>query len=210
LIIGLKHWLQDSNSYRKNLKISSKKINIHSKLNKMKALKFIGIGLLAIVAIILITALFITKEFSYEKSITIEAPIDSVWNQTNSLAAMDKWSPWNAHEPDMKKVYSGVDGTIGAKQTWEGEIVGKGAQTITKIEKPTLFETELVFFEPQESQGKGYVKLETIGSGTKATWGMTGTMPYPFNVMILFMNMEKSMGKDWDNALSALKKRSEN
>lgn len=176
----------------------------------MKVVKFIGIGLLALIGLILFVALFIPKEFAYEKSIVINAPIDSVWNRTNSLAAMDKWSPWNAHEPNMKKEYSGTDGTIGAKQTWDGKIVGKGAQTITKIEKPTLFETELVFFEPQESHGKGFVKLEILGSGTKATWGMTGTMPYPFNVMTLFMNMEKSMGKDWDNGLSELKRLSEN
>ena len=38
---------------------------------------------------------------------------------------------------------------------------------------------------------------------------MSGSMPYPFNVMILFMNMEKSMGKDWDLGLSRLKKMSE-
>lgn len=176
----------------------------------MKALKIIGIALATIVGLILFIALFVPKEFAYEKSITINAPIDSVWANANSLAALDKWSPWNDHEPDMKKEMSGTDGTIGAKQSWAGEIVGKGSQTITRIEKPTFFETELVFIEPQESHGKGFVKLNTEGNGTKATWGMTGTMPYPFNIMILFMNMEKSMGKDWDRGLKRLKKLSEN
>lgn len=176
----------------------------------VKALKIIGIVLATIVGLILFIALFVPKEFAYEKSITINAPIDSVWANANSLAAIDKWSPWNDHEPNMKKEMSGTDGTIGAKQSWAGEIVGKGSQTITRIEKPTLFETELVFIEPQESHGKGFVKLNTEGNGTKATWGMTGTMPYPFNIMILFMNMEKSMGKDWDRGLGRLKKLSEN
>ncbi|MFZ4724908.1 MAG: hypothetical protein ACOYMD_05640, partial [Paludibacter sp.] len=80
----------------------------------MKALKLIGIGLLVVVAILLIIALFIPKDFAYEKSITINAPIDSVWQNTNSLTGLDKWSPWNDHDPIMKKEMVGVDGTIGA------------------------------------------------------------------------------------------------
>ncbi|MDD5184518.1 MAG: SRPBCC family protein [Paludibacter sp.] len=177
----------------------------------MKALKFIGIGLLAVIAVLLIVALFVPKDFTYEKSITIYAPIDSVWEHTNSLAALDKWSPWNDHDPNMKKEMSGIDGTIGAKQSWVSDVegVGTGNQVIKNIEKPTLFETELNFLKPHESQGNAYVKLRTVGTATNVTWGMTGKMPYPFNIMNLFMNMEKSMGKDWNNGLMKLKKLSE-
>ena len=175
----------------------------------MKTLKFIGLAIGSIIVLILIIALFLPKEFSYEKTISINAPVDSVWQQVNSLAAMDKWSPWNDHDPNMKKEYSGVDGTIGAKQSWEGDVVGTGSQTITKIEKPVLLETSLDFIKPHESHGKGYVELVADGNVTKATWGMTGNMPYPFNFMILFMNLEKDMGKDWNNGLSRLKSLSE-
>jgi len=176
----------------------------------MKALKIFVLGLILVVVLLLVLALFVPKNFAYEKSITINAPIDSVWVNTNSLSALDKWSPWNDQEPDMKKEMSGIDGTIGAKQSWEGKIVGRGSQTIAKIEKPTLFETELIFYEPNESHGKGYVKLVAEGTRTKATWGMTGNMPYPFNIMNLFMDMEKNMGQDWNKGLSKLRDLSEN
>lgn len=175
----------------------------------MKALKYVGFGLLAIISLVLIVALFVPKTFVYEKSIAINAPIDSVWANTNSLAAMDKWSPWNDHDPKMKKEISGEDGTVGAKQSWDGKIVGVGSQTITNVKKPILFETNLDFYKPHESHGKGYVKLVTDGAGTTATWGMSGSMPYPINILTLFMNMEKNMGKDWDLGLSRLKKLSE-
>jgi len=176
----------------------------------MNTLKKVGVGLLIIIAIPLIVALFVPKDFSYEKSIIINAPVDSVWANVNSLSALDKWSPWNDHDPNMKKEMSGMDGTIGAKQSWESDIVGSGSQTIAKVEKPQLFETELNFTKPNESNGKAYVKLVPEGASTNATWGMTGTMPYPFNLMNLFMDMEKNMGKDWDNGLSKLKMLSEN
>jgi len=176
----------------------------------MKALKIIVFGLILLVVLLLIVALFVTRDFAYEKSITINAPIDSVWVNTNSLTALDKWSPWNDHDPNMKKEMSGIDGTIGAKQSWESKIVGKGSQTIAKIERPTLFETELIFYEPNESHGKAFVRLISKGSRTKVTWGMTGNMPYPFNIMNLFMDMEKSMGRDWNKGLIKLRKLSEN
>lgn len=176
----------------------------------MKVLKYLGFGLLAVVLLVLVVALFVPKTFVYEKSVVINAPIDSVWVNTNSLSALDKWSPWNDHDPNMKKWSTGVDGTVGAVQGWDGEVVGSGSQTIKTIQKPTLFETKLDFLKPHESHGEAYVKLVAEGSGTKATWGMSGSMPYPFNVMILFMNMEKSMGKDWDNGLAKLKSLSEN
>ncbi len=175
----------------------------------MKTLKIIGIVLASIISLVLVVALFLPKEFIYEKTIVINAPIDSVWVNTSSLFAMDKWSPWNDHDPNMKKEYSGVDGTLGATQSWDGKIVGIGSQTITNIQKPTLFETNLDFKTPRESHGKGYVKLVADGNTTKATWGMSGSMPYPVNIMILFMNMEKNMGKDWNLGLSRLKKLSE-
>lgn len=175
----------------------------------MKTLKYIGIGLAALIVLLLVVALFVPKDFKYEKSIAINAPIDSVWKNVNSLTALDKWSPWNDHDPVMKKELTGLDGTIGAKQSWESDIVGSGSQTIANVEKPTLFETNLDFLKPQESHGKAYVKLMAHGAETKAIWGMNGNMPYPFNIMNLFMNMEKNMGKDWDNGLSKLKNLSE-
>lgn len=175
----------------------------------MKTFKYIGIGLVVLIAIFLVVALFVPKSFVYEKSISIKAPIDSVWKNVNSLTALDKWSPWNDHDPNMKKTMSGVDGTIGAVQSWESTIVGTGSQTIDTIVKPSFFETKLDFYKPHESHGKVYVKLIADGKVTKATWGMAGNMPYPVNVLILFMNMEKTMGKDWDNGLSKLKKLSE-
>ena len=175
----------------------------------MKLSKFIGIVLGTLVGLVLIIALFAPKEFKYEKSIVINAPIEKVWENVNSLSALDKWSPWNAQDPNMKKELIGVDGTIGAIQNWESKIVGSGSQTIETIDKPAFFETKLDFYKPHKTQGKSYVKLTKEKSHTRACWGMTGKIAYPVNIMILFMNIEKDQGKDWDNGLSKLKMISE-
>ena len=187
----------------------NQKVNNTLNYIEMKALKYLAIGLGALVVFLLVIALFVPKTFRYEKSITINAPIDTVWVNVNSLSALDKWSPWNDHDPVMKKELKGEDGTVGAMQSWESSIVGSGSQTIAAIDKPTLFETDLNFYKPMKSHGKAYVKLISEGKSTKATWGMTGNMPYPMNIMHLFMNMGKSMDPDWNHGLSKLKKLSE-
>jgi len=178
----------------------------------VKVLKIISFALLFIVIFSLVVALFVSNEMNYEKSITINAPIDSVWENINSLADLDKWSPWNDYDPNMKKEMFGTDGTIGAKQSWDSnnENVGKGSQTISKINAPTLFETDLKFYEPFESEANAYIRLVDEGSSTKVTWGFESEMNYPFNLMKLFMNMEEAMDKDWNNGLSKLRQLSEN
>ena len=177
----------------------------------MKTLKKLAIGLLIAIAIPLIVALFVAKDFIYEKTIKINAPIDSVWVYTSSLSGLDKWSPWNDYDPTMKKVWSGVDGNVGAVQSWESDVenVGVGSQTIANIKAPNLFETDLHFLKPFESKSKAYVKLSDENGATNVTWGFTGSMPYPFNIMNLFMDLEKDMGNDWDNGLMKLKMLSE-
>lgn len=178
----------------------------------MKTLKKIGISLLAIISIALITALFISKDASYDKSIFINATVEDVWQNVATFEAQGKWSPWSVYDPDMKQELTGVDGTVGAKQSWqsEHEKVGKGDQTIFNVVSNSIIETDLKFYIPYESEAKGFIKLEAEGNGTKVTWGFKSEMPYPFNLMKLFMNLDEMMEEDWNLGLNKLKELSEN
>jgi hypothetical protein len=42
-------------------------------------------------------------------------------------------------------------------------------------------------------------------SVTKVNWGFKSTMPYPMNLMRLFMNLEKMLGDDYSKGLTNLK-----
>ena len=163
--------------------------------------------ILALIALVLIIALFVSKDMNYEKSIIIDSPIEKTWDNVSSLSAMDKWSPWKNKDPNMKQTITGTDGEVGASQTWVSNVknVGEGSQTITKIEKPTLLETKLIFLKPFKSTASGYVKLHAHEGSTKATWGFKSQMPYPMNLMKLFMNFEKEMDKDFGTGLNKLK-----
>lgn len=163
--------------------------------------------ILGVIALVLISALFVPKDINYEKSISIKSDMKNVWKNVNSHAAMDKWSPWDTKDPNMKKTLTGTDGTIGAKQAWVSKVkgVGEGSQTITKLEEPNLMETRLEFLKPFKSIAEAYVKLSGEDKNTKVTWGFKSKMPYPMNLMKLFMNFEREMDKEFGEGLSKLK-----
>jgi len=120
---------------------------------------------------------------------------------------MDQWSPWKEKDPNMIRTLTGEDGSVGAKQAWVSNVknVGEGSQTIVNIEKPNLFETRLDFIKPFKSTANGYVKLSENKDEILTTWGFKSKMPYPMNLMKLFMNFEKSMDKEFGQGLDKLK-----
>lgn len=178
----------------------------------MKTIKRIFIGLALILVLLLIIAAFISGDCKYEKSITINAPAEKVWQSTNTLKAMDLWSPWNDLDPNMKKEWSGVTGNPGEKVCWESKNkdAGKGCQEVKKVDAAhKRIDTEIKFLTPYESEANAYVTVTPEGNGSKATWGFSSKIPYPFTIMKLFMNMEDAVGKDYQKGLSKLKNISE-
>lgn len=173
----------------------------------MKALKITGIIALALAALVFVLNLFASKSFDMERSIVINAPKEAVFSHVQYLEKHDAWSPWREYDPDMKTVLTGTDGTVGATSSWDGnDDVGKGSQTLTKVQPYDLVEAKLVFLEPFESSADAYFILSDAGNGaTKVTWGFRSPMPFPFNIMGLFMNMEKEIGADYEKGLAKLK-----
>jgi hypothetical protein len=172
----------------------------------MKILKYIGIGIAAIIGIFLIIALFVPKDFTYERSIVINAPKDIIMPQVTSLKKSNAWSPWMEKDPNLKISYEGADGEVGSKSSWKGnDEVGEGNQEITSI-TPNRVETKLNFVKPFESTSMSYTQLDEQGAAaTKVTWGFKGSNPYPFNAICLFMDMDAMIGKDFEKGLSRLK-----
>lgn len=178
----------------------------------MRILKGILIVLASILILWLVIAALISGECKYEKSISINAPAEKVWENTNTLKAMDQWSPWNDLDPGMKKDWTGTTGQPGEKVCWESqkEEAGKGCQEVTKVDAASkTINTTIKFLTPYESEAGAYVTVVPEGNGSKATWGFTSEIPYPFTVMKLFMNLEDAIGKDYQKGLSRLKEMSE-
>lgn len=174
----------------------------------MKILKRIGIVLLILIAIPLIVALFVKKDYAVEKEIVINRPNAEVFEYIKHIKNQNVYSVWNKKDPNMKQTYTGEDGKVGFISAWESknENVGVGEQEIVKIEEGKRIDMKLRFKEPFEAEDNAYMITESISDNkTKVKWGFTGKMPYPMNIMMLFMDMDEMIGKDLSEGLESLK-----
>lgn len=174
----------------------------------MKILKKVLIALAVIIAIPLVIALFVKKEYAVEREININKPNTEVFEYIKYLKNQDNYSKWATMDPNMKKDSRGTDGQVGFVSTWDSEIedVGKGEQEIVKITEGKRIDFELRFIKPFEATEPAYMTTEAVSEQeTKVKWGFSGKMPYPMNIMMLFMNMEEMIGADLEEGLKNLK-----
>ena len=129
----------------------------------MKFLKWVLFALLAVVAFVLVAALFVKKQFKVERSVTIEQPKNQVFNYIKYIKNQNEFNVWSQMDPNMKEEFSGTDGTVGFIHSWEGnKQVGIGEQEITNIVEGERIESELRFKEPMESTGQAYMTTQTV------------------------------------------------
>lgn len=174
----------------------------------MKTIQKIAIAAGAIVATPLITGLFLKKAYAVEREIIIHRPTSEVFDYIKYLKNQDNYSKWAKIDPYMDKSYRGTDGSVGFVSAWNSKLsdVGQGEQEITKIIDGERIDYELRFIKPFKSTSPAYMSIFNISANkTKVVWGMSGTMPYPMNLMMLFMNFEKMLNEDLDTGLANLK-----
>lgn len=174
----------------------------------MKFLKKLLIVLVSLVALFLISALFIDGKYSVKREIVIDRNSEEVFDYIKYLKNQENYSVWAQMDPDMKRTYSGKDGEVGFVSAWDSdnEEVGKGEQEILKIEQGKRIDFELRFVEPFEAIDNVYFVTESIDDKTtKVIWGFNGEINYPWNIMILFMNFDEMLGPDLEEGLENLK-----
>jgi hypothetical protein len=171
----------------------------------MKIVKTILKSLAIIIAILLIIALFLKKDYTSRAEIIINAPGQKVFNFLKQLKNQDKFNKWVMVDPNMKREFKGSDGTVGFIYGWNGnKDAGEGEQEITKLEEGKYIETEIRFVRPMKSTANAKIITEAISENqTKVIWINTGKMPYPMNIMVFMV--QKMLVQDMDTSLSNLK-----
>lgn len=172
----------------------------------MGILSIIGLILGGLVLGFLILGVVIKKDFQLERSIVINASPEQIFPHVQYFTKRNAWYPWYKMDPDIKTKIEGEDGVIGTTSSWEGnKQVGRGQQTLTVVEPHKRVDTKLVFLEPWQSEANAYLIIDEVDRGSRTRWGFVARFPFPFNVMTLFMNMDKSVGNDYANGLRMLK-----
>ncbi|HYG20498.1 MAG TPA: SRPBCC family protein [Ohtaekwangia sp.] len=159
----------------------------------------------ALVALILIAALFVKKAYLVQRNIIVHKPASEVFNYVKFLKNQDHYSKWVMADPGMKKEFKGTDGTVGFVYGWNStdKGVGEGEQEIKGIRDGEM-DVEVRFVRPFENVGITKMIVEPVSDGkAQVTWGMKGSSKYPLNLMNPVM--DKILGKDLEISLNNLK-----
>ena len=164
------------------------------------------LGIVGIIILLLIIALFLKKEHFVEREIVINAPKQKVFNFLKLLKNQDKFNKWAKVDPDRKWEFKGTDGTVGFIISWNGnKNAGEGEKEIMNIIEGKRIETQIRFLRPMKTVAHVIMETESLSDNqTKVNLINSGTIVYPLNIFIPLA--EKNFPKDMDASLLTLKK----
>ena len=166
-----------------------------------------------LIALVIVVATFVIvvarrpAEFHIERSLAVGAPPAAVFPHVNDLHAWAAWSPWEKLDPKMERTHSGPPAGPGATYAWQSESgkVGQGRMTIEKSEAPALVVVTLEFIKPFAATNTVTFSFDATPDGTKVTWAMDGHNGFMGKAFALLMNMDKTVGGDFERGLVGLK-----
>lgn len=159
----------------------------------------------SIIALLLIIAAFTKKGYNTHTEITIDAPLQKVFDYLKLIKNQDNFNIWIMVDPDLKREFKGTDGTVGFIYAWDGnKKAGEGEQEIKAIAEGKYIETEIRFVRPLAGLAHAKLTTESVSDHqTKVTWTTSSNMKYPFNIMVSMVS--KMLEKDMHTSLTNLK-----
>jgi uncharacterized membrane protein len=146
------------------------------------------------------------KEMIIEKNVSINKSISEVFAFLKETKNQDRFSVWNMKDPDMKKNYSGVDGTKGFVYSWDSKDknVGAGSQEITNITEGSRIDYAMRFIRPMQNTATASFVLNKIDDNTTSvTWTFQSPTKFPMSLFApIFKNI---LGKQLNQGLQNLK-----
>jgi uncharacterized protein YndB with AHSA1/START domain len=163
-------------------------------------------ALLLLIGLVLLTALFIKKEYKVERVIIIDQPVERVFDYILYLNHQHNYNKWWMADPHVKLELKGKDGTIGYIVCWDSfnNQLGKGEQEIKSIDVNHRIDFEIRFIRPFSNIAQVYMTTEPITDDiTRFKWGFIGKNKFPLTLMNPLM--DKLIGKDLAKSAANLK-----
>lgn len=144
-------------------------------------------------------------QFRVERSALVNAPAGTVYAQIADFHNWGAWSPWEHLDPAMTRSFSGSEAGNGAVYDWKGnDKVGQGRMTITDTQPDQSVGIKLEFMKPYQATSITTFALSPEAAGTRVTWSMEGRNNFVAKAMCVFMNMDKTVGGDFEKGLASL------
>ncbi|MBV8036614.1 SRPBCC family protein [Roseateles sp.] len=159
-------------------------------------------------AVLLLLAYALTRpdEFRIERRARIAAPADQVWPLISELRAFNRWNPYERKDPLLKSRYGGSTSGVGSRYAWESDKVGSGSLEITGQQPGRAVQLKLDFVKPFEAHNQAEFALQPMADGaTEVRWTMSGPANFMSKLIGLFMDMDKMVGRDFEDGLTNLR-----
>lgn len=145
------------------------------------------------------------SQFRMERTATLQAPPEVVFEQVNVMANRRAWYPWDSLDPNMQRTYGDIPAGVGATYHWKGnDDVGEGRQTIIESVQNEKVVDDLEFIAPFAAKNKSSFLFAPEGDGTRVTWAMEGENGFMMKLVGLFLDMDGAVGKDFEKGLASL------
>lgn len=170
----------------------------------MKFLLKLLVALASLIGIVLVIAFFVDRSFEVNKSATIPANRQVTFAYFKNLEHQEDFNIWLNSSSETEIWYEGTPGEIGYKMCWKSadRRVGSGEQKIVEIEENERIAYEIKIKEPEAINADLLVKVEDDGiNRSKVIWSMTGEIPYPWNLSLLFNDVEEQIALGFEKGL---------
>lgn len=174
----------------------------------MKKVLLIIAGVVAALVVgFLVVVAMQSNEFKVERSVTIAAPPEAVFEYVNNHHKGLEWSPWRELDPNAKFTFEGPEEGEGARYKWSGnDKMGEGDMTIVESKPNERIHSKLHFVRPMEDDSDVYYVFKPEGDKTTLTWTMLDQHTFTSKAFCMVMGMQAVLEKDFDKGLAKLKK----
>ena len=171
----------------------------------MGIFKTIIVAIAITVLTLWIGSLTLKEKWHFEKSISINATPERIYQLTTDLKNWEKWSPWYGLDPNTKWTFSESTFGVGAWYSWSSEEskVGKGKLTIIEaIENQS--NKYILEFDGMDASIAGFILTPEGDNNTKVTWTLEGENKGMAKWFGLLMGV--FVGNDYEKGLENIKR----
>ena len=169
----------------------------------------IGLGVIALVAVLLVVIATRPADFRIERSATIAAPPEVVFAQIGDLHRWERWNPFEKGDASMRKTFEGSPAGVGSAYHYVSDNAGEGRMTLTDLQPHQRIGVRAEFIKPFAATNQVEFTLKPVPQGVTVTWAMSGRNPFLGKAISLFVNMDRMVGGQFEQGLADLKRLSE-
>lgn len=159
----------------------------------------------AVIAAFALYVAWMPAEGLITRTLSLNATPTALFAHVNDFHKWQAWSPWAKLDPGAKSSFEGPSSGPGAAFLWDGnDDVGAGKMTIVESVPNERIVMRLEFARPMPGTSTAVFMFKPEGSKTQVTWEMRGTSGFFERAICLLLNMDKMVGRQFEQGLKNL------